>query len=119
MKALAYNILSTLFVVGLALLAYDRQVARPAQRVGVVDLAEVYRVKEKEFTDRFSKAGNSEAERDKALAVARSFAERLPQALDELPGECRCLVLVRTALAANTPSTLDLTPALKQKVGIL
>ena len=42
--------LVTLFVVAAALTAYDRLVLRPALVIGVVDVAEVYRAKEAEFT---------------------------------------------------------------------
>ena len=38
--------------------------------------------------------------------------------LEELPQECGCLVLLRNAIAANTPAMIDLTPALKRKVGL-
>ena len=79
---------------------------------------EVYRLKEKEFTDLVTKAGASETDKDKAMAGAEAFARALPQALEELPQECGCLVLLRNAIAATTPAMIDLTPALKRKVGL-
>lgn len=108
------------YLAGTALLSgafavYDHVRVRPAQRIGVVDVSEVYRQKEAEFTLTLTRA-TSEAERDQAMRVARAFAQRLPAALDELPGECGCLVVVRTALAAPTPRTVDLTAALRRKV---
>ena len=69
-------------------------------------------------TDLVTKAGASESDKDKAMAGAEAFARALPQALEELPQECGCLVLLRNAIAANTPATIDLTPALKRKVGL-
>jgi hypothetical protein len=48
--------LVTLFVVAAALTAYDRLVLRPALVIGVVDVAEVYRAKEAEFTQILTKA---------------------------------------------------------------
>ena len=111
--------LVTLFVVAASLAAYDRWVLRPALVIGVVDVAEVYRAKEAEFTQILTKALSqpaSEEDRQKALVMARAFAQRLPLALDELPRECNCLVILRTAVAGSTPNTVDLTAQLRRKV---
>ncbi len=104
-----------LLVVAAALAAYDHFVIRPAQIVGVVDVGEVYRQKEAEFTLILTKAG-SDDERQKAMVMARAFAQRLPVALEELPRECGCLVVLKSAVAGPTPRTLDLTAHLKRKV---
>ena len=111
--------LVTLLVVAASLAAYDRLVLRPALVIGVVDVAEVYRAKEAEFTQILTKALSqpaSEEERQKALVMARAFAQRLPLALDELQRECNCLVILRTAVAGPTPNTIDLTAQLRRKV---
>jgi hypothetical protein len=111
--------LVTLLVVAASLTAYDRWVLRPALVIGVVDVAEVYRAKEAEFTQILTKALSqpaSEEERQKALVMARAFAQRLPLALDELPRECNCLVILRTAVAGPTPNIIDLTAQLRRKV---
>ncbi|UCV17906.1 hypothetical protein [Ferribacterium limneticum] len=107
--------LLTLLVVSAALTTYDRLVLRPALVIGVVDVAEVYRAKEAEFTQILTKA-NSEEDRQKALFMARSFATRLPVALEELPRECGCLVVLKAAVAGATANTVDLTAALRRKV---
>ncbi len=107
--------LLTLLVVSAALTAYDRLVLRPALVIGVVDVAEVYRAKEAEFTQMLTKA-SSEDDRQKALFMARTFAQRLPLALEELPRECNCLVVLKSAVAGPTPNTVDLTAALRRKV---
>lgn len=113
-QGLVSALLSVLIVAaGLAL--YDRTMIRPALVVGVVDVAEVYRAKEAEFTQILTKA-SSEEDRQKALFMARAFAQRLPLALDELPRECNCLVMLRTAVAGPTPNTVDLTAQLRRKV---
>ena len=111
--------LVTLLVVAASLTAYDRWVLRPALVIGVVDVAEVYRAKEAEFTQILTKALSqppSEEDRQKALVMARAFAQRLPLALDELQRECNCLVILRTAVAGPTPNTIDLTAQLRRKV---
>ena len=50
------------------------------------------------------------------MDLATSFARRLPRALEELPADCRCLVVLKSAVAGPTARTLDLTPVLKTKV---
>ncbi|GAP38937.1 MAG: hypothetical protein AB7U92_06515 [Piscinibacter sp.] len=104
-----------LIVLG-TLAAYDRVVVRPAQRVGVVDVGEVYRQKEAEFTQLLTRA-TTDADREKAFALARNFSQRLPAALEELPRDCACLVMLKSAVAGRTPRTVDLTALLQQKLG--
>ena len=106
--------LAVLIVLG-TLAAYDRLVVRPAQRVGVVDVGEVYRQKEAEFTQILTRA-TTDADREKAYAMARSFSQRLPAALEELPRDCACLVVLKSAVAGATPQTVDLTALLQQKL---
>ena len=107
--------LFSLIVMAISLAAYDRLVLRPALIIGMVDVAEVYRAKEAEFTQILTKASSTE-ERQKALLMAQAFAQRLPLALDELPRECGCLVVLRTAVAGAAPNTIDLTARLRRKV---
>jgi hypothetical protein len=109
------TLLTTLVAMAAAIAAYDRWIVRPALRVGIVDLSEIYRQKEAEFTLTLTKAG-SDDERHKAVAMARRFAQRLPVALDELPHECGCLVVLRSAVAGATPRAIDLTSHLKHKL---
>lgn len=107
--------LTSAFVAAALLAGYDRWVVQPALWIGVVDIGEVYRHKEAEFTRQLTRAGN-DGERQQALAMARAFAQRLPVALAELTQECGCLVVVNSAVAAPAPRTLDLTARLQQKV---
>ena len=113
-RPLLLNAVVSALLVALGITAYDRWVLRPALVVGVVDLSEVYRAKEAEFTQLLTQTG-SESERERALALARSFSQRLPAALDELPRECDCLVVVKSAIA-GAPNSQDLTPLLRRKV---
>jgi hypothetical protein len=45
----AMTVCVSVLVTACGLLAYDRLVVRPAQVIGVVDVAEIYRLKEAEF----------------------------------------------------------------------
>ena len=118
MKAMLLHAGLTALLVASGLAAYDRWVVRPALVVGVVDLSEVYRAKEAQFTQLLTAASGagSEGERERALSMARSFSQRLPVALDELPRECGCLVVLKSAVAGPTPRTVDLTAHLRRKV---
>ena len=111
----AMSLCVPVLVTACGLLAYDRLVVRPSQVIGVVDVAEIYRLKEAEFAALMTR-GNSDADRQQALDLATSFARRLPRALEELPADCRCLVVLKSALAGPTAHTLDLTSVLKTKV---
>ncbi|QDL38731.1 hypothetical protein [Rhodoferax sediminis] len=109
------NALLSLLILAAGLALYDRIVVRPALVIGMVDVAEVYRAKEAEFTQMLTKTALEE-DRQKALLMARAFAQRLPVALEELPRDCGCLVILKSALAGPTPHTVDLTPLLRKKV---
>ncbi len=117
MKAIAAHVTATVFIVAIALLAYDRVVVRPARQIGIVDVGEVYRLKEAEFTQIVTRSA-SDDERQKALLIARQFAQRLPLALEELPRDCGCLVVIRSAVAGMPPNAIDLTALLKRKVDV-
>ena len=111
----AMSVCVSVLITACGLLAYDRLVVRPAQVIGVVDVAEIYRLKEAEFAALITR-GNSDADRQQAMDLATRFARRLPGALEELPADCRCLVVLKSALAGPTAHTLDLTSVLKTKV---
>ena len=111
----AMSVSVSVLVTACGLLAYDRLVVRPAQVIGVVDVAEIYRLKEAEFAALMTRS-NSDADRQQAMDLATRFARRLPRALEELPADCRCLVVLKSALAGPTAHTLDLTTLLKDKV---
>jgi hypothetical protein len=109
------NTLLAVLIVSAALALYDQIVVRPALAIGMVDVSEVYRAKEAEFTQLLTRT-TLEEDRQKALLMARAFAQRLPVALEELPRDCGCLVVLKSAIAGPTPHTLDLTPLLRRKV---
>lgn len=118
MKTLApalLQLLLTVTTVVTSLALYEHYIAQPRLRIGVVDVAAVYRQKENEFT-RLVTQGQTDAQRDDALQMARLFAKRLPQALDRLPQDCQCLVLVRSSVAGTPPQAIDLTPRLRQQL---
>lgn len=112
MRQVALSMAMSLLLTSSGLFAYDRLVFRPSQRVGVVDVSDVYRQKEAEFASLIT-AGKTDAERQRAMDLASTFARRLPRALEELPRECGCLVVLKSAIAGPSANTIDLTPRLK------
>jgi hypothetical protein len=116
MRTTLLNVVISLLVAACCLFAYDRLVSRPAQLlVGIVDVADVYRSKESEFAALLS-AARSDEERQRAQDLATSFARALPKALAELPDECQCFVVLKSAVVGSSPRTFDLTPRLKAKL---
>lgn len=85
--------------------------------IGVVDLASVYRDKEAAFTRIVSADDVSARERQMAIDLAAAFARDLPRALEEISQECGCVVLASNAVAGRF-QTVDLTAALRRKVGL-
>src|SRR5690606_28182993 len=77
--AFVLDALASLLMVALALFAYHRYVVQPALRIGVVDVAEVYRGKESEFTQALTRADSLDA-REQAMRLASDFARKLPRA---------------------------------------
>ena len=101
-----------LATIAAAIGAYDHWRATPTQRIAVVNLAEVYRQKETEFSSMLTRSTSAE-EREQAMQLASRFAKRLPEALEDLPRECACLVLLSSAVVAPSTGTPDLTVRLK------
>ena len=116
MKQALMSAVVSLLVTAAGLLAYDRLVAKPAQVIGIVDIAEVFRAKETEFAAVLTTSKTDE-ERQRAHETAKDFGERLDRALKQLPSECRCMVVVKSAVAGEWSNSVDLPPALKAKVG--
>jgi len=114
-STIAFSAAVSVLISAVTVLAYDRAVARPSQQIGVVDLSDVYRSKEAEFAKLVTASGNDD-DRRAAHESAAQFARRLPTALEELPAECKCLVMLRSAVVGRTPNVIDLTAALKLKL---
>lgn len=117
-KHLGWQALVTFMVVALCLAAYHRFAAATAIRFGVVDVGEVYRLKEKQLVDMVTKSTVTDADKARAVEAAQEFAKTLPAALEQLPQECKCFVLLRSAVVADTQGTIDLTPLLRSKIGV-
>lgn len=116
-KTIAINTLVAAAILGGGLYVYHQRVVAPGQRFGVIDVAEIWRVKEKQFAEAMAGAAAG-PEQAKAMQIAGEFSQRLPGALEELARECACLVLARSAVVVQGGHAVDLTPALMAKVGL-
>ena len=90
----------------------------PTPRVGVLDLAGLYRLKEAQISRLLSAEGASPASREQALQEAGEFGDRLEALLSELPGRCGCLVLARSAVLGSPGVALDLTADVRTRLGL-
>jgi hypothetical protein len=122
MKPLALGVAINVLLILLAVIAYDQYARLRELRVAVVDVAAVYRWKEAQFTALLTQPGTDLRADASAPQLAAKFAQELPQALDDIAAECRCLLLTRAVLAGPpehvATHVADLTATLKQKLGM-
>ena len=84
----------------------------------VLDVAELYRVKESEVAAVLVNHTASEAERVTAIARAAAFSTELTALIEALPEECRCLVLTRGAVIGAAEPLPDLTSDVRRRLGL-
>ena len=89
---------------------------RPA--IATLDIAEIYRLKESQFSAIIMKPGASEADRAQAIELARAFGADLAALTQSLPRECGCLVLTKAAVVGSGVNVPDLTPDIKRRFGL-
>ena len=84
----------------------------------VLDVAELYRVKEAQVAAVLVNHNATETERTTAITRAAAFGTELTALIAALPGECRCLVLARGAVIGATAPLPDLTPDVRRRLGL-
>ena len=85
---------------------------------GTLDVAELYRLKEAQVAAVLVKRDSGDAERILAIRRAAVFGAELSKLIDTLPEECGCLVLVRGAVLGSGAQLVDLTPVVRQRLGL-
>ena len=107
-------------LVSVALLAVGAHWILRSQKTAfaVLDVAELYRVKEFQVAAILVNHNASETERAAAVTGAASFATELTALIEALPEECRCLVLARGAVIGATAPLPDLTPDVRRRLGL-
>lgn len=115
---LALNGAITLVTVIAVLMAYHYLVAVPSkQKIAVVDVADVLSLKQLEVTVAASKPGVTDAQRGESFEMIGKFAKEMEATIAEMQQECGCLLLVKAAVV-KAASSEDMTPALKQRLGM-
>ena len=84
----------------------------------VLDVAELYRVKEAQVAAVLVNHNATETERTTAITRAAAFGTELTALIESLPDECRCLVLARGAVVSATAPLPDLTPDVRRRLGL-
>jgi hypothetical protein len=113
--------LVTIAILALSFAAYHFAIVRPAfPHFAVVDVAELYRVKEAEFSKIIGDPRATDADRVKAMQNAQRFAQDLQTLIDTLPKECGCVVLNKAAVMSGGGGfgLTDLTPQARKAVGL-
>ena len=84
----------------------------------VLDVGELYRMKEAQVAAVLVNHNATETERTTAITRAAAFGIELTALIESLPGECRCLVLARGAVIGATAPLPDLTPDVRRRLGL-
>lgn len=87
-------------------------------RLAVLDVAELYRLKEREIAAVLIKTDAIEADRLNALKRASEFGTQITTLIEQLPAECGCLILARGAIVGSSTTLPDLTPTARQRLGL-
>ena len=90
----------------------------PVPQFAVLDVAELYRLKEMQITAVLTKRDATEDERSGALKAAGTFGSEVTSLLRALHEECQCLVLARGAVIGQPQALPDLTPDVRRRLGL-
>ncbi|PKB13841.1 hypothetical protein CLU91_5466 [Janthinobacterium sp. 64] len=115
MRIMLINILVSACFVAIGIAAYDRLVLRPMLVIGVVDAANVFNAKQEQYLKAMT-TSHTDIERRQAISDAEQFVTSFAAALAQLPEECACLVVDKTAVIGSRTTLIDLTPLLRKKV---
>lgn len=108
---------AALTVALVAVYAYWLAPAR-ATSFAVLDVGELYRLKEHQVAAVLVKRDASDEDRAAALKQAAAFGPEVTALLQALPEECRCLVLARGAVIGPAQRLPDLTPDIRRRLGL-
>ncbi len=113
-------LVATNAALSIALLAGYAHWLAPAKppTFAVLDVGELYRLKENQVAAVLVKRDASDEERASALRHAASFGQEVTTLIQALPEECRCLILARGAVVGPAPLLPDLTPEVRRRLGL-
>jgi hypothetical protein len=85
-------------------------------RFAIADVEEVFAIAQLQMTDLITGKDVSDREREQAFELASQFGPKIEAALDAIQADCRCLLLVRGAVARGRLP--DYTDGLKRAIGV-
>jgi hypothetical protein len=86
--------------------------------LAVLDVGELYRLKESQVATVLVKRDSTDEDRALALKRASAFGQEVTALIQALPEECRCLILARGAVVGPAPLLPDLTPEVRRRLGL-
>jgi len=110
--ALASSCLSITVVLGIG---YGAEKRLPPP-IATVDIQKLVLEDQQHTLDAIGKTGDglTDAGRERALKMTSEFAKRLSSAIDQLGGECKCVLVNKAALLTN--GTADYTDLVRNKI---
>ena len=90
----------------------------PPPKLAVLDVAELYRLKETQVAALIVRRDATDEDRLAAIKRAHAFGAEVTAMIQALPEECRCLVFARGALVSNDSVLPDLTPEVRRRLGL-
>ena len=90
----------------------------PPPRLAVLDVAELYRLKETQVAGIIVGRDASDEQRLAALKHAHTFGAEISAMIQALPEECRCLIFARGAIVSQDGVLPDLTPEVRRRLGL-
>jgi hypothetical protein len=118
-KGASVLILSNALLSAVIVGAYALWFAPPrAPVLAVLDVGELYRLKETQVATVLLKRDSTDEDRALALKRAAAFGLEMTNLIQSLPNECRCLILARGAVVGPAPLLPDLTPEVRRRLGL-
>jgi hypothetical protein len=119
LKTSALLIVANVLLSALVVLAYALWFApAAAPRLAVLDVGELYRLKETQVAKVLVKLDATHEDRALALQRASAFGLEMTNLIQSLPEECHCLILARGAVVGPAPLLPDLTPEVRRRLGL-
>jgi len=83
--------------------------------IAVVDVAEVVAIQQTKFVNLLSGNNVTDKDREKSFSMVSSFGERMKASIKQIQQECKCTLVVKSAIIGEVA---DYTDSLKAKMGM-